>query len=88
MAHMKKEVGVKASLADVLPALIPAADMDRETLSTALRAYETRNNVVHNGQRDVEANLLRDYLGAIKRLAYYFVAVAEATAAGPGAESA
>jgi len=74
-----EHLGFTTSLRYLLPLLF--RDLDRDVLSACIEAADVRNNVVHNGQRDVQEALIRPMIGNIRKACVY---MAERTSKSTG----
>jgi hypothetical protein len=68
LANHFERFGLRATVQFLLPLLLTPERLPRATLESVIEAIETRNNVVHQGKRDVENQHLRGYLMAIRQL--------------------
>jgi hypothetical protein len=63
-----QNLGLTSSVAFVLPLLLPDDQVSSQMLAKCRNAINLRNNIVHNGQREVEPELLTESRKAIRSL--------------------
>lgn len=61
-------MGFTRSISYLLPVILPEAVLPQALLERCRTAIADRQNVVHQGQRDVQAKILRAHIAAIRRL--------------------
>ncbi|WP_078082935.1 hypothetical protein [Microbulbifer mangrovi] len=61
-----RHLGLSGSIRYLIPMLLPVDVVPATVLSNCFKALEIRNNVVHQGQRDVSPNLVREVLSGVK----------------------
>lgn len=70
-SNLKKHIehlGLTGSINYLLPLILEESEISREVLAQCQGAIEERNNVAHNGQRDVQPEKLWRYLQGIRSL--------------------
>ncbi|AZG76339.1 hypothetical protein [Methylocystis rosea] len=63
---LREKVGFRGSFGIVIPLLFSEAEFPAALLETCREAIDLRNNVVHNGKRDVNSDLLWKMISAIE----------------------
>lgn len=63
-----KHMGLSGSINYLLPIILPESDLPHDVITGCQIAITQRQNVVHNGQRDVQAETLRTSLATIRRM--------------------
>lgn len=66
------KLGLRGSFAILLPMVIPERNLPREVVSNCVIAIEARNNVVHNGMRDVDSKHLGKWIDNIEKCCRIF----------------
>jgi hypothetical protein len=69
VSHM----GISGSIKYLFPVIVPEASVSNESFRTCSKALEERNNVVHNGQRDVSPSKIHKYITSIEKICSYFI---------------
>jgi len=71
VVSLRKQVehmGLTGTVSYLLPIIVPEALLPVDVLTGCQNAIAQRQNVVHNGQRDVSAQVLRVSLNSIRKL--------------------
>ncbi len=68
LRHQVEHVGLTGSISYLLPVILPESTLPKQVIHGCQLAIAQRQNVVHQGQRDVQAGILRTSLGAIRRM--------------------
>jgi len=76
VSHM----GNSGTIRYLFPVILPESAISTESLRTCGRAIDERNNVVHNGQRDVSEKKLHNYITAIEHLCLFLIGCTQGTA--------
>lgn len=63
-----KHLGFSGTIRYLVPVLFSAEVLPREVLDKCYQAIQVRNNVVHNGQRDVKVKQSDDLIAGVSRL--------------------
>lgn len=61
-----EHLGLNATVSYVIPLLLNEDELPRELINNIQSAISARNNVVHNGQREVQISDLRVYISSIR----------------------
>ena len=70
LSKQVEHLGLSGTVRYLLPAILKNDQVDTEVLRECSRAVEMRQNVVHNGQRDVEEAKLQSAIAGIRRLCF------------------
>ena len=76
-----KHLGFVGTLRYLVPIVVAQDCWDKQALEDALRAVEARNNIVHNGQRNVAESSARAGVRSARAMAQSLVGVTERAAA-------
>jgi hypothetical protein len=63
-----KRIGLTCSISYLLPVILPESVLPQQVIQDCREAIAQRNNVVHDGQRNVRPEVLRTSLTAIRRM--------------------
>lgn len=72
LKNFVNHLGLSNSINYLLPLLFSEEQLPRELLETCQEALVVRQNVVHNGQRNVDEHKLNKYIRAIRKLCSIF----------------
>ncbi len=67
--HLKFSTSVKF----LFPILFSEQEVSKETINDCIRAIEVRNNVIHNGQRNVDDRMLREIIPQVEVLCKFLL---------------
>jgi hypothetical protein len=68
LVKLVQHLGLRASITVLLPLLLTEEQAPMHLLQRCAAAIDERNNVVHNGQREVDSELLGSFCDAIRSL--------------------
>ncbi|MBI4487943.1 MAG: hypothetical protein HY694_02565 [Deltaproteobacteria bacterium] len=68
LENLVQDLGLRGSVAFLLPLLLPGEEVSTQLLVTCRNAIDERNNIVHRGQRRVEATHLSEFREAVRSL--------------------
>lgn len=88
LSKQVKRLGLSGTMRYLLPVLLPESVLPRGVLEDCWKAIDQRQCVVHKGQREVEADVLRRSLAAIRRLCKVLEGATSEPASGSAEESA
>ncbi len=80
--NLKQQVshlGFSGSIRYLIPILFKNDVVSNELLKTCYKAIEVRNNIVHQGQRDIKTDDAENYISAINELATILIEYTEIT---------
>jgi hypothetical protein len=68
LKHQVEHMGLTGSISYLLPVILPESTLAKHVIHGCQLAIAQRQNVVHQGQRDVQVGILRRSLVAIRRM--------------------
>lgn len=68
LKHQVEHMGLTGSISYLLPVILPESTLAKHLIQGCQLAIAQRQNVVHQGQRDVQVGILRTSLAAIRRM--------------------
>ncbi|MGI8837487.1 MAG: hypothetical protein ACR2H4_12745 [Pyrinomonadaceae bacterium] len=68
LKHQVEHMGLTGSISYLLPVILPESTLPKHVIHGCQLAIAQRQNVVHQGQRDVQVGILRTSLAAIRRM--------------------
>ena len=68
LSEQVQHIGLSGTVKYLLPAIFPEEKLPTEILQGCQEAVEERQNVIHNGKRDVDSNHTVRYLASIRKL--------------------